>query len=223
MPRSIRVRNQDVNLSYPDENGVSADFFTCFLSDEYGLAQISSNVGIVVDIGANVGFFSLAARSYFPDAKIHAFEPNPRALRYLLENVKNVVVEVYAEAVGASDGWVSIRDSGDSNLAQTVVAAQGAPGAVRQVSLSSIVERCGGCVDVAKIDCEGAEWDLFLDATPWQKIGQLRMEYHLSGNRKFEDVVTALQRLNFEIFRHNSSGAWGTIWARNRALRMRGG
>lgn len=51
-------------------------FFSIFLDDDYFIDRITRPVSTVLDIGANIGFFSIAARKSFPQATIHSYEPN---------------------------------------------------------------------------------------------------------------------------------------------------
>lgn len=216
MPAAIQLGSRRVELAYPDELGVRMDYLLCLVDDEYGLQQIRFPVATIADIGSNVGFFSVAARARFPDAIIHAYEPNGRVLPFLQTNAANAKFQVHPEAVGATEGIVQVEDSGDSNQARTL-AAKDATSGVRQVALTTVIERLGGRVDLAKIDCEGAEWEMFQDTDAWKRIGNVRMEYHLWGRRPFTDLQDSLGRLGFEIYYRNSSGEWGTVWARNRA------
>lgn len=216
IPNRMRLGGTTIELAYPDEHGVRMDFLLCLIDDEYGLRQIQKPLTTIADIGANVGFFSLAARSSFPNATIHSYEPNPRILPYLSRNAEAGEFNVYAEAVGAAEGWVVIEDTGDSNQARTASPVTESSSAVRQVALATVIERLGGHIDLAKIDCEGAEWEMFEDNASWQHIQDVRMEYHLWGRRRFEDLKQTLNGLGFDIYFHNPAGEWGTVWARNR-------
>lgn len=215
LPRQIQLGPRKIELSYPEEVGIWNDFIVCFIHDEYGLHQIGSSVATILDIGANVGFFSLAARARFPKATIHAYEPNSRTLAYLQKNAAAGGFDVFGEAVGATEGWVTIEDAGDSNQARTSASADAR--GTRQVPFATIVERLGGWIDFAKIDCEGAEWDLFRDAGSWKRIGEVRMEYHLVDGHTYVDVEQALTGLGFEIYLHEPAASWGMVWARNRS------
>jgi FkbM family methyltransferase len=217
VPSEVVIGTKSVPLFAPDEVGAKCDFLTCFIDDEYGLAQVSHPIKTIVDVGSNVGFYSMAARSYFPEARIHAYEPNPRALRFCRKNLDSLNAMVYGEALGSWEGEVFIRDCSDSNQVRTSGQAESADAsAVPQVTLATVIERLEtGCIDLMKVDCEGAEWDLFSDPDPWSKIRLLRMEYHLWGIRKYEDLVTALNKLNFKITLHRPAGEWGTVWAEN--------
>ena len=52
----------------------------------------------ILDVGANIGVFSLLASHRLPGADVHAFEPNPEVLRYLERNVGGRVAIVPAAA-----------------------------------------------------------------------------------------------------------------------------
>lgn len=214
LPPRIQLGDQSVPVSSPAEDGAARDFLTCFIDDEYGLSEIDFPVQTITDIGSNIGFFSMAARSYYPAATIHSYEPNPRLLPYSSENASVAHFTLFPEAVGAEPGYVSIDDSSDSNQARTISASD-ASVRIPRVSLSTVVERLGGRIDFAKIDCEGAEWDLFTDRAAWKCIRHVRMEYHLWGKHVFADVEQSLREIGFEIYRHRPSGEWGTVWARN--------
>jgi FkbM family methyltransferase len=44
--------------------------------------------GLILDVGANIGFFALLFAHTFPECQVHAFEPNPYSFGRLLENLK---------------------------------------------------------------------------------------------------------------------------------------
>jgi FkbM family methyltransferase len=211
MPRRIRAASQQVELNYPQETGVTNDFFACFLRNEYGLRHKLPEVRTILDIGANIGFFSVAARARYPHATIHAYEPNPRAVSYLRANTSTLEIEVYSEAVGERDGYTSIVDDGDSNQARTRACDTGE---IPQVGLEKAIERMGGSVDLLKLDCEGAEWDLFRAMDAWKHVRNLRMEYHLFHGETVSQVEHTLQDLGFEVIHLQPGNGFGMIWAR---------
>jgi hypothetical protein len=75
VPSKVVVGTKSVPLFAPSKVGTKCDFLTCFIDDEYGLAQVPHPVRSIVDVGSNVGFYSMAVRSYFPEARIHAMSP----------------------------------------------------------------------------------------------------------------------------------------------------
>lgn len=210
MPHAVRAAGKKVVLHYPPEQGVEVDFIGCCIRNDYGLRRQLKNVQTILDVGANVGFFSVAARAHYPHARIHAYEPNRRIFPFLQANTEQLGIDIYQEAVGASDGWVSIADEGDSNQAKAVASADGG---IPQIALQRAVERLGSSVDLLKLDCEGGEWDMFRSALPWRHIRNLRMEYHLFDHHTLQDVEQALKQLGFKITRFEPSPGFGLIWA----------
>ena len=72
--------------------------------------QDSAATRRVLDVGAHVGWFALAARGHFPRAAIHAYEPNAAAVAFLRRNTEALGVIAHSEAIGASAGWVSLTN-----------------------------------------------------------------------------------------------------------------
>lgn len=212
IPQQIWLGSRRVSLRVPDEGGITSDFLTCVIDDAYGLARLPSPPCSILDIGANVGFFSMAARAYFPAAIIHSYEPNPRVLGFLRAHALQSEFTCYPEAVGAEDGRVRMDNGGDSNQARTSLADSGG---IVQISLKTALQRLGGTIDLAKIDCEGAEWDLFRAEDCWKQIREVRMEYHLWKVRDYRDVLRTFDRLDFTVRRHESSGEFGLVWCSN--------
>ena len=213
-PSSVRLRGTNAPLIFPDEAGVSSDFVECFIHNIYGLGQDLEKVERILDIGANVGFFSLAARGYYPEATIHAYEPNPRIQPMLRANAAKFKIEVFSEAVGGAAGKVSLTDESVSNMARTGP-SQDADGNITQIRLDSALERIGGDVDLLKMDCEGAEWEMFRLANCWKSIRNIRMEYHLFNGESVKQVVGALTDLGFKVTRLDANRSdMGLIWGR---------
>jgi len=62
-------------------------------------------VATILDVGANVGQFALAATARFPDAVIHSFEPVPDVADTLRRNVEGArAITVHGAALGAHTG-----------------------------------------------------------------------------------------------------------------------
>lgn len=62
-------------------------------------------VNTVIDVGANVGQFAVAAAKLFPSAQVYSFEPLPECVAALERNVRSLGnVSVYPVALGEREG-----------------------------------------------------------------------------------------------------------------------
>lgn len=220
IPEMITVGDEDVSIVYPNEHGVRADFSTIFLDDCYGLFSIDlgTKAPRILDVGANIGFFSLAARSVYPSSHVHAYEPTPELSKYVGCHADQAGFSYYGEAVGASQGTVSLKREGDSNL--TRVDNNGEDGDIPMVPLLKAVDRLGGTVDLLKLDCEGGEWPLFDHAECWTSIRNVVMEYHLWAREgaTHTSVIAKLNDLGHDVFdqRFDAEADFGNLWARRK-------
>lgn len=215
MPAQMRVGNRFASLQFLDEEGVGADFITCVLRNSYGLRNKLPDVWTIVDVGANIGFFSLAARARYKGATIHAYEPNPRVYGILQANTAGFGIQVYPEAVGGCCGKAKLIDDGPSNQARLLVAENGGNGLeVLQVDLGTVVRRAGGQIDLLKLDCEGAEWEILQPGPAWQSIRNIRLEYHLYHGESAQRALQMLTGFGYSIQRFEPSHEYGgVIWA----------
>lgn len=213
MPAKIRVAGQSVALRFPREEGIAADFITCILRNSYGLGRSLGAVHTILDIGANVGFFSLAARGHYPAATIHAYEPNPRVQEHLRANTEELRIQTYPEALGAGRGFVAMIDEGPSDQARTV-ACEDAGSGIRQICLETAIERIGGAVDLLKLDCEGAEWEILTPGSHWSRVRHLRLEYHSPNGETLQQACEAVARCGFQILHAAECNDYGgSVWA----------
>ena len=69
----------------------------------------------ILDVGANTGQFTFAARQVFPAATIYAFEPLPACVATLRERMaSDRAFTAFACAVGSEDGRITIHESASS-------------------------------------------------------------------------------------------------------------
>lgn len=214
--KSIKIDRQKINLAIPaSENEVmDYEFKSIFYDDCYGVRKLQSNIDTIVDIGGNIGFFSMTARSRFPNAAIHTYEPNPNIQEFLLANLKDLNVKVFPEAVGLHDGTVEINFGNGSLFSKT---KESKDGDIKKTSIQNVLKRIGKKIDLLKMDCEGAEWEIFQDVKSWQDVNNLAMEYHLWARPNFSLVklVETVKDLGFRVtYLHESPKLeWGIIHA----------
>jgi|HubBroStandDraft_5_1064220.scaffolds.fasta_scaffold66070_2 FkbM family methyltransferase len=217
--RSVRIGRKRVEINFPkaeEEAQVWELAKLCFI-DCYYLSRVRQPVSTVLDIGANLGFFALAARQAFPNAKIHCYEPNQDLEPLLSVHCSAADAEYFVAAVGASSGRISLHRKGNSLHS---VSCASPNGGTEQVAFTEAVARLG-TVDLLKLDCEGAEWDIFSNPRPWANVRQVTMEYHLWAKPALsvDDVRRQLTKLGFSEIAVEPSlgGNWGLAWARKPA------
>ena len=118
----------------------------------------------VIDIGANIGYYSLmAAAKVGPGGRVISFEPNPELAGRLQETIhENKLANVTLEQAGVSDkpGWAELFLPNEiGNNTATMIANEGGhPVRVPIVTLDEYLEQHQiDRVDFLKIDVEGFE------------------------------------------------------------------
>ncbi|MGH8012565.1 MAG: FkbM family methyltransferase [Candidatus Binataceae bacterium] len=126
----------------------------------------------VVDVGANVGYYTaLAASIVGPAGRVFAIEPSPRAFCRLCELIRhNGIGQARAFQFGLSDapGELPIYLGNLSNHTPTMIAHDALPPAatVPVATFDDCLEKWGlDIIDLLKIDIEGWEPKVFAGAT----------------------------------------------------------
>jgi len=79
-------------------------------------------------------------------------------------------------------------------------------GEIQCVSFASAVARLNGTVDLVKLDCEGAEWEILKDEKTWQNVRNLTMEFHLWAGYSLEELKARVTQLGFKVGYSQLSG-----------------
>jgi FkbM family methyltransferase len=153
---------------------ISSLNFRDYESDEVSaVLRLIKACSVIFDIGANVGFYSVAIGQRFPDSKIIAFEPVPATYSELQRNLAlNRITNVTPLNLGLSDHSFDATFYFDPTVTG---AASAAPlgsefGATETLTcpvetLDAFVERTGLVPDFIKCDVEGGEFNVFRGAT----------------------------------------------------------
>jgi len=214
LPTTIKLNDSIHPISLPVENGVKVAFIELLLDDCYGCLELKRRglqIKTILDIGANVGLFGIAARSVFPDAIIHSYEPNQELEQYLTIQAKTARFDYFIEAVGLENGMISLDINEDSVQTRS---KKDSTGNVLQTAFSEAIDRLGGKIDLLKMDCEGAEWEIFKDKKSWGNIKNLAMEYHLfEPNHTLGAVKKTITGLGFTITSLTQADKFGLVTA----------
>ena len=169
---------------------------------------------VVLDIGANVGIFSLLAASR--GSMVHAFEPSAETFQYLqrntgvMQNIRHYNLAVgafegngYMDVSGLPTAYTLCRGDAPKRERVSVVTLEGA------LELCSL-ERC----DFLKLDCEGAEFDIILNSpeTVLRRIDRIALEFHEHLSQfRHEDLITRLSACGFVLTVYDQRGPFGMI------------
>lgn len=134
----------------------------------------------IFDLGANVGYASVAFALRYPGARVLAVEPEPSNATLARRNVASLPVDVVEAAVWPRESTLFLRDSGKGRWGFQVREALGEGRPVRAITMDALMELAGvPFVDLAKIDIEGSELELFSENTGWlENVGVVAIELH---------------------------------------------
>jgi len=179
------------------------------------------NPKVILDIGANIGVVSLDLAHRFPDAVIHAFEPEPKNFELLLLNVGTFPrIVCHNVALGSENSVVKLYKSTDptnyggySCYPRRGVSSEVAS-EIRVREVSSYLKKLNIVdIDMIKIDAEGAEWDIISSIEPdlFSKVKWVEGELH--GVNDF-GVLRRLETMGFDLgYRKNIDSMVGNFIA----------
>ncbi len=162
-----------------------------FEQGEYSVPCEFTSPPRVLDVGANVGAFSVWAPIRWPGATVTAYEPAPAALRYLRENA--VRADIREHAVAKGGGTVELRmgapnlgctsmyrlDDAPENVGDDVVVVQA-------VDPSELPR-----AEVVKVDAEGIEPEFFAGYDLSETLVVMYEWHRREDRRLLEDMLSA--------------------------------
>jgi FkbM family methyltransferase len=213
----IQLRSGSV-LTAPPETGLWPHFSDVWYHLSYTKFCPIPLDSLVVDVGANVGVFSLYAARFA--RLVYALEPASSNYSRLVRNTSQVSKIVPLNyACAAHDGRATLDVSGSpvafSLMTSSTAATQES---IDVISLATLFERykIDQC-DYLKLDCEGAEFEILWesDSSLLARVRRIVLEYHdhLSSTYSHVDLLERLTSLGFRASSYNSNGTYGMISA----------
>jgi FkbM family methyltransferase len=208
-PYVLRLRD-GTRLELRPRVGDLFGFYEIMLRRDYlSSGQRLERGATVIDVGANIGCFSmLASRIVGLSGRVFALEPEASTYRQLLRNIElNGLTNVtpLQLAVGGRQGTVTLHADPNALFSSTYSSVNGREigGSDQQVdmtTLDAIFDRYGlrHC-DYLKLDCEGAEHDIIgaMSATTADRISQITLEVHKVPGADGDTLASNLKRLGY--------------------------
>lgn len=136
----------------------------CELLPSRRIAQLAKVGGLMIDVGANYGYYSCLWAAANPKNRVVAFEASPRnfsALKLnLINNGLETQVDVHQTALGKESGSLpfTLGPEEESGWGGLLVNREEGAIEVPVVSLDEVFSKSQeDCIDVLKIDTEGAD------------------------------------------------------------------
>jgi FkbM family methyltransferase len=196
------------------------EFWSIFLFDEIFMANCYEAPQLlkygpfdtVIDIGANIGLFTLRSKQLWPNARVISVEPHPDNFEHLQEHLQlNRLNDVLSVAKGIADkcGCLDLYLSGRNIAGHSMF--KGKDGTSVRVPVTTLedVLASGGVTGgklLMKVDCEGCELPLLanLDQAMANRITCIVFEPERSLY-KVEEMCGKLETLGFR------SSAYGDL------------
>jgi FkbM family methyltransferase len=180
------IKNEELYLDNFDDYNYST-FWEIFIHNEYEFdnKSVVEDGDVVLDIGANFGFFACYAIENNAK-KIYAVEPFPTAY----ENVKKLsekfpIVPINKAVSSKIDGVTMSLSAGNSATNcltdyNNIFNNDGEQILVDTININDLINSIDSCINLLKIDCEGSELDVFETITSenLNKISKLVIETH---------------------------------------------
>ncbi len=202
--------------------GIEERIKTIFM--EYCLDQLPDlPQGHIVDIGSNIGEFSLAVNMKYPGRKYIRFEPSETensASKINLRGIDEILVNQPLWSHSVELNFYNKNESGDSSLFQPDKKAK----SIKLVSTTlddSLSLLNVESVALLKLEAEGAEPEILLGAKKtlsktWFITADLGPERGLDQARTFDKVSELLGLNNFELIGRNPGGRECFLYRNNK-------
>lgn len=219
--QTLNLITKPNTIHFPIHRSLYLVFKEIFLNDVYAINELVKKLPanpIIVDIGANVGFFNIILLSKIKQATVYAYEPIPANVQYFKNVIsnnsslnKNSNISIYQAAVTGlpKENLTLFMEATDDNQVVASVFENFNEHNTRKitvpcVTLTQIIEQNNlSKIDLLKIDCEGSEYDIIYNTSPalLLKAKHIALEAHDVDDKQnnFKSIKAYLEELGFQI------------------------
>ncbi len=176
----IEIQGSKMYVNANDESPAIRKTFEIYASDKIHekattelFRKIIKKGDTVVDLGANIGYFTLlAARLAGPDGRVYSFEPEPKNYSYLKKNIElnnysqaTAINKAVSDKNGTTELFICLYDTGHHtiNKYDGIEAyshgrsTEKRPIKIETITLDEFFKGREDSIDMIKMDVEGAE------------------------------------------------------------------
>jgi FkbM family methyltransferase len=166
----------------------------------------------VLDLGANIGLFSLMAARLNPEIQVHAYEPGSEnadlmQINLLVNSTLKERIHVLRKGVSGLAGKAPWSFDADNPGASGFFHHGSNKAEVEIVSLGQALEETGNRKVFVKMDIEGSEYDVIRDTpkSKWDRVCGLAFELHDDPRNMVtrEDFLARIEGLGFRLEEEN--------------------
>jgi len=220
----VKLRNI---LNKGDTSGI-ATIWEIFIKKNYTPKGFEINKDdTIIDIGANIGVFSLYSALKSINGKVYSYEPFETHYQRLTDNIKlNNLINIFPFnlAVCEKSGKRNLFISNQSSGMHSVVFDKNSSGTkmvncttLKDIFKQNNIKQC----DFLKIDCEGAEYEIIY-STPkeiFKKIKKIALEFDNIDKEKKNclELKNFLEKNNFEVRISGAEQHQGILYAKQKS------
>jgi FkbM family methyltransferase len=197
-------------------NGVArAGTYEVFVRDVYRLAEVLPLLPpgdlTVLDLGAQVGDFAMALAERGRLARAVCYEPSPLSFQLMERNIAanglTGRVQARRQGVGGRAGIFVFDENAPGSGSATMLGLPDASGSFEAevVTLARAIEDFDGPISLLKVNIEGAEYDAMAAASAedLRPVGAMLLEHHNVQGRNWEQLVSQVRALGFDLGNHH--------------------
>lgn len=219
------IERNGIKFSFFNEEEFEAIYKDIFIQKEYPF-KTTVNSPVILDCGAHIGLATIYFKKLYPNARITAFEPNPRSFELLTKNIKqnnlqavHLINAAISDKEGKSDFHVEKDISnpwgwGDSTVINKWYSKEkNKTITVKSLRLSSFIK---SKIDLIKLDIEGLEETILREIEEkLALVKEIIMEFHGSSTNPSNDSSKILSLLRKSSFGYKINQDWKFIEEKN--------
>jgi FkbM family methyltransferase len=213
-PLKFTTKPHAITFEVPDS--LYQVFKEIFMEDFYEIDDLVKKLPkqpVIIDVGANAGFFNILIHSKIPEARIFSYEPMPANIelfkKSIADNALLQKIALHQKAVtGSEKGSIDLftADTEDNTVVSSVYPSfhglNNKKISVAAESLTSIITNNDlSTVDLLKLDCEGSEYDILYNtnALALAKVRMMVIEVHQLDDKQnnIEQLDKYLQSIGY--------------------------